>query len=90
MKNQLLGFVLLSFKQNLIDYWNYVYGILVFIAVGFFIWWAFEIAGKFKEDQSEGKKAMQSFFIAFAFAFGIILFMKDILEIFGVDFPDID
>ncbi len=85
-----LQFLLLQFKTNLIEFWNYIYGIIIFMAIAFFVWWAFEIAGKFKEDQSEGKKAMQAFFIAMAFSFGIIFFLKDVLEIFGIDFPDID
>lgn len=84
------NFMILQFKQNLIEFWNYLYGILIFGAIAFFVWWALEVAGKFKEDQREGKKAMQSYVIALVFAFGSIYFLKDVLNLFGIEFPEVD
>lgn len=85
MKTRFLVGILLDFKSNLVTYWNYIYGIILFCAVAFLIWWAFEIMATMKKDPKTGKEQIMTFVIAAGFFFGIIYFLTDIVALFGVN-----
>lgn len=74
-----------DFMNNLVKYWDLVYGIIIFVAAAFMIWWMFEIIGVMKEDAKRGKSQMMVWIMAAAFAFGGVYLLSDILAIFGVN-----
>jgi SNF family Na+-dependent transporter len=62
--------------------------LLWLMVVILFVYWMVQIVQEMKEDARQGKKSIGTWLVAAIFAFGIMIFLEDIMALMGFNVTD--